>query len=72
MMIAYMLEFLDLRIKPDWIMQKTMYEDQVGKTKGAILDFMGLPICAERLLYGLLHQHGYGYHMKHEVLHRFL
>ena len=41
MMIAYMLEFLDLRIKPDWIMQKTMYEDQVGKTKGAILDFMG-------------------------------
>ena len=24
MMIAYMLEFLDLRIKPDWIMQKTI------------------------------------------------
>ena len=41
MMIAYMLNFLDLRIKPDWIMQKTMYEDQVGKTKGALLDFMG-------------------------------
>ena len=41
MMIAYMLEFLDLRIKPDWIMQKTMYEDQVGKTKGSLLDFMG-------------------------------
>lgn len=40
-MIAYMLEFLDLRIKPDWIMQKTMYEDQVGKTKGSLLDFMG-------------------------------
>lgn len=41
MLIAYMLDFLDLIIKPDWIIQKTMYEDQVGKIKGGMLDFMG-------------------------------
>ena len=46
MMIAYMLDFLDLKIKPDWIMQKTMYENQVGKTKGAILDYMGFRFMA--------------------------
>lgn len=40
-MIDYMSEFLGMRIKPDWIISKTMHQAIDGKPKGGLLDYMG-------------------------------
>ena len=41
MMIGYMSDFLGMRIKPDWIISKTMHQAIDGKPKGGLLDYMG-------------------------------
>lgn len=41
MLMLYMNNTLDLQIKPDWTMTKAMYKDKDGKSKGALLDYMG-------------------------------
>ncbi len=60
-LIAYMRDFLDLTIKSDWIIQKTMYLDGRGKIRGGILDFMGFRFhggeATEQSYYGRQQRH---------------
>lgn len=41
MLKKYMLDCLGVKIKPDWIIAKTMFEDAKGNRKGVMLDYMG-------------------------------
>lgn len=40
-MVLFMKEKLELTIKPNWIISRTMYEDAAGRRFGKMLDYMG-------------------------------
>lgn len=41
MMMKYMVDYLGMTIKSDWIIAKTMFKDADGVSKGVMLDYMG-------------------------------
>lgn len=41
MMIKYMVDYLGMTIKSDWVIAKTMFKDADGVSKGVMLDYMG-------------------------------
>ena len=41
MMMKYMIDYLGMTIKSDWVIAKTMFKDADGVSKGVMLDYMG-------------------------------